>query len=306
MRISAWHFSPAPPILYAVRAIVYHKSRVLSRVLRDFSGSEAPGTPAPEPEAALAIPAAVENATEACPARHWLALPLWCSQGAEPQRHWLALPLWRPAGGLLCLPPVAPCLYLLFCPLSPARARRALFPGGDGGALRLFYARGFAPCIPGAEPGRHWKRGRTTRPAGACPGWLPADLATVVPGGGLAFLAACRPCRSGTRRGACLSPRLPTLPLVYFPAPYPPAPFPGGEGGDQGFFMQGASPLASPGLNPGGIGSPCQSGTRRGCAFGISNPAQNRKNRLSMGSAGSQGEGGPGEMELSVASDGGV
>ena len=49
LRISAWHFSPAPPILYAVRAIVYHKSRVLSRVLRDFSGSEAPGTPGAEP-----------------------------------------------------------------------------------------------------------------------------------------------------------------------------------------------------------------------------------------------------------------
>ena len=146
LRISAWHFSPAPPILYAVRAIVYHKSRVLSRVLRDFSGSEAPGTPAPEPEAALAIPAAVENATEACPARHWLALPLWCSQGAEPQRHWLALPLWcsqgaepqrhwlalplwRPAGGLLCLPPVAPAFSLLSCPLSP----RPPSPVGKGG-----------------------------------------------------------------------------------------------------------------------------------------------------------------------------
>ena len=49
LRISAWHFSPAPPILYAVRAIVYHKSRVLSRVLRDFSGSEAPGTPGLNP-----------------------------------------------------------------------------------------------------------------------------------------------------------------------------------------------------------------------------------------------------------------
>ena len=59
LRISAWHFSPAPPILYAVRAIVYHKSRVLSRVLRDFSGERSPRNPAPEPEAALAVPAAV-------------------------------------------------------------------------------------------------------------------------------------------------------------------------------------------------------------------------------------------------------
>ena len=60
LRISAWHFSPAPPILYAVRVIVYHKSRVLSRVLRDFSGGKAPGT-----------------------------------LGAEPQRHWLDLPRGR-------------------------------------------------------------------------------------------------------------------------------------------------------------------------------------------------------------------
>ena len=46
---------------------------------------------------------------------------------------------------------------LLFCPPSPkgkdippTRARRALFPSGEGGDFRLFYARGFAPCIPGA------------------------------------------------------------------------------------------------------------------------------------------------------------
>ena len=50
----------------------------------------------------------------------------------------------------------------------------------------------------------------------------------------------------------CLS----ALPLAYFPAPYPPARarraiFPGGEGGDFSFLMQGASPLASPGAEPG-------------------------------------------------------
>ena len=49
---------------------------------------------------------------------------------------------------------------------------------------------------------------------------------------------------------------LPTPPLAYFPAPYPPARarraiFPGGEGGDFSFLMQGASPLASPGAEPG-------------------------------------------------------
>ena len=172
LRISAWHFSPAPPILYAVRAIVYHKSRVLSRVLRDFSGSEAPGTPRLNRR------------------RHLLSLPLWCSQGAEPARHWLDLPLWRPAGGLLCLPPVAPAFSLLSCPLSPAP-----FPGGEGGVLRLFYARGSAPCIPGAEPARHWGRGRTMHPAGVCLRNLQLDAKPTEP----PFYWQCRqPRRGGT------------------------------------------------------------------------------------------------------------
>ncbi len=203
LRISAWHFSPAPPILYAVRAIVYHKSRVLSRVLRDFSGEQSPRNPAPEPEAALAVPAAVENATEACPARHWLALPLWkhqwglasrgtcypclwfaflppippppfpggeggvlrlfyargsapCIPGAEPARHLLSLPLWHPAGGLLCLSPAAPCLYLLFCPLSP----RPPSPPGKG-EIFSFLMQGALPLAsPRPEPARHWLGGR--------------------------------------------------------------------------------------------------------------------------------------------------
>ena len=50
---------------------------------------------------------------------------------------------------------VLPC-QCFFAPIPPTRARRALFPSGEGGDFRLFYARGFAPCIPGAEPGRHW------------------------------------------------------------------------------------------------------------------------------------------------------
>ena len=68
---------------------------------------------------------------------------------------------------------------------------------------------------------------------------------------------------SGARRMACLLCRPPPPPLACFSAPYPPARarraiFPGGEGGDQGYFMQGASPLASPRLNPRGTGSICR------------------------------------------------
>ena len=52
-----------------------------------------------------------------------------------------------------------------------------------------------------------------------------------------------------THREACLFCRSPILPLALPFAPIPPTPFPSGEGGDQGYFMQGAPPLASPRLN---------------------------------------------------------
>ena len=179
LRVSAWHFSPAPPILYAVRAIVYHKSRVLSRVLRDFSGSEAPGTPGAEP------------------ARHWLSLPRWCSQGAEPQRHWLALPLWHPAGAcfvcrLLPLP-----LVCFSAPIPPPALAERSSPVGKG-ENQSFLMQGAPPL--------------------ASPGLNPHGTGS--------------PCRCGTLRGACFVCRLPTLPLPSFLPPIPPAPFPGGEGGD--------------------------------------------------------------------------
>ncbi|MCI5887164.1 MAG: hypothetical protein MRZ53_05195, partial [Oscillospiraceae bacterium] len=67
-----------------------------------------------------------------------------------------------------------------------------------------------------------------------------------------------------------------------------------------------ASPLASPGLNPGGTGFSC--GKRVPLVItavqGIQSLAGLDAALVSNG--GSQGEGGPGEMELSVASDGGV
>ena len=84
---------------------------------------------------------------------------------------------------------------------------------------------------PGLNPGGTWKGGepRARR--------------------GLVLFAACHPCRSGTRRGACLSPRLPTLPLVYFPAPYPPPPSPVGKGESFSLFRRGLRPR-HPGIKP--------------------------------------------------------
>ena len=55
-----------------------------------------------------------------------------------------------------------------------------------------------------------------------------------------------------------MPPTAPAFSLIYCPIPPTRARralFPSGEGGDQGYFMQGASPLASPGLNPGGTGT---------------------------------------------------
>ena len=137
------------------------------------------------------------------------------------------------AGGLPSWLPAAPAFSLLCCPPSPKgkdippdpRSQSAL-PLRGRGRPRLFHARGFAPCIPGA--------GRD------------AALGLLV--------------ESGLWRGACFFGCLPPLPLAYFAAPLPRrgrispptrarrALFPSGEGGDQGYFMQGASPLASPGL----------------------------------------------------------
>ena len=83
-------------------------------------------------------------------------------------------------------------------------------------------------------------------------------------------------CRSGDHGGGVLSlsPAYPAFSLLSFP-PSPkgkdiPPPAlaerssPPGKGEIFSFLMQGASPLASPGLNPGGTYSPSKTGTQRG------------------------------------------
>ena len=105
-------------------------------------------------------------------------------------------------GGLPFFSPANPAFGLLSCPPSPKGKDipPPPFPSGEGGDQGFFHARGFAPCIPGAEPGRHWLSLRGRRPAGACPVWGGASppaplhlsrgrhwlkLALLVPGGGL-------------------------------------------------------------------------------------------------------------------------
>ncbi len=70
--------------------------------------------------------------------------------------------------------------------------------------------------------------------------------------------------------GACFLCRLPTLPSAYFFAPYPPDPLPRrGRGRFFCFLMQGAAPLASPGLNPGGTGAGGESRAGGGACAGV-------------------------------------
>ena len=137
---------------------------------------------------------------------------------------------WLPARPATAVPNGSSCRLcrlltlpsLSFLPPSPPPP----FPTGRG-RPKLFYARGFAPCIPRAEPGRHW-----------------LSLPYTCPRGGRAFFAAYLRCL-----------------LFLFCPPSPkgkdiPPPPSRREGGDHKLVLPGASPLASPGLNPGGAGRP--------------------------------------------------
>ena len=107
------------------------------------------------------------------------------------------------------------------------------FPCGSVCAAALFHAGGglpcgsFAPCIPGAEPGRRLQPQQKRYSAGGLPCLPPADPAFPEAAGGLGGFG-----------------RLPALPLALFFAPIPPPPFPSGEGGDHKFISPGASPPA--------------------------------------------------------------
>ena len=121
----------------------------------------------------------------------------------------LALPPRYPAGDVPSLPPADAAFSLFVCPHPPDP-----LPSGKGEIFSFFYARGFAPCIPGGWAGRG--TGSTSVSGtrrGACPFGRRFAPAAMVPSGG-----ACRLCR------------LPILPLAYLSAPIPPTPFPAGRG----------------------------------------------------------------------------
>ena len=88
---------------------------------------------------------------------------------------------------------------------------------------------------------------------------------------GLPSLSPARPAAAVPCGGARLfwSPAYPAFSFVLAPLPRrgriaPLPPVPAGRGETKVIFMQGAPPLASPGLNPRGTGSTCRCGSRRG------------------------------------------
>ena len=204
------------------------------------------------------------------------------------------LPGWLPAdlavpesAGAACLPCRLPTLSLA---LFPAPIPPPPLPL-RGRGIFTFHMQGAPPLAsPRLRRRRHGLNLRCRCPLGGLPGWSPADLATVVSAG-----------------AACLRCRLPTPPFACFFAPIPPPPFPSGEGGAlRLFYARGFAPCI-----PG-------AGREAALAFLVENGflwlSQRCKGIQSLAgwdaalvnSAASQGEGGPGEMELSVASDGGV
>ena len=123
-------------------------------------------------------------------------------------------------GGLPSLSPAHPAVCLLFCPHPPAP-----LPLRGRGRILLYFAGGYRPRHPCTEPGRHLQ---------TLPLW----------------------CLKGSLPPAALA--RPAFSLLF--SPIPPAPLPGGKGDFFCFLMQGASPLASPSLNPRGTYRICQAG----------------------------------------------
>ena len=177
--------------------------------------------------AAPAIPAAVENSMGAFPRRHWLSLPLWCPRGG--------LPFWLP---------VAPAFSLFVCSYPPDPRSQSALPRRRRGRPKLFFARGFAPCIPSIRP--------------------PAALV--------------RPATAFARRGAVSCRACFACRINAFLPPIPPTPFPAGRGRPKLFHARGFAPcipgirppaaLARPAavensmraFPPGGTGYPCPGG----------------------------------------------
>ena len=133
-------------------------------------------------------------------------------------------------------------------------------------------------------------------PAGAQGGGRLPTLPLRCSQGGLPSLPPAYPAFPDAAGGLGGFGRLPALLLVCFLSPIPPPPFPAGRGRLKVNFAGGFAP-----------GTPALDRLRHlqplPCGHSVAEPMVRRKNdrkRFSMSSAGSQGEGGPGERNFGV------
>ena len=137
-------------------------------------------------------------------------------------------------------------------------------PQRGRGCPKVYFAGGFAPGTPALDLLRHLQNLPNRCQAGGLPS---------------------------------LSPACPAFSFLFCPlSPQPPSPV--GKGEIKVIFMQGAAPLASPRLNPRGTYRDCQAGTQRKGKSTVFR--QNGRKCFPLSSAGSQGEGGPGERNFGV------
>ena len=124
--------------------------------------------------------------------------------------------------------PALPLVCFLSPILPPALAERSSPPGK--GENHSFLMQGASPLAsPRLSRRQHELTRRSRYPTGACPAGCRLTVPLWCPQGGL----------------PSLPPAYPAFSLLYCPQP----PSPPGKGGTFSFLMQGAPPLASPGLN---------------------------------------------------------
>ena len=123
-----------------------------------------PRHPCIRPLAALTVPAAQVPSGVAQAGGRLPTLPFRHPQGGLPPAALARPAAVVPGGGLAFFVACLTCLWFTFLPPIPPTP----FPAGEGGESKFSYARGFAPCIPGAEPARHWLALPIRHPAGVC------------------------------------------------------------------------------------------------------------------------------------------